>query len=367
MFRQIASISALALATAPMVALNSSMASAAPTIQARSIKQQTKVNGRNVNYIRHSKQGYYINHGKGIWYEGNAGNPTEFKFQEVQRDEWSVYLLDRSRNVRIQLDLHRKKVIYSARGQRSDLYNITSAQSKKMINAGNVNYVRHSRGAYVNRGNNKWVSTDRRNQVERNFEEVQRDEWSVYLLDRSRNIQVQLDLYRKRVSYKMRGRKSDRYRITNVSTRTPRITTARKRLTWVNARNGEVPRRAVMGGRETGRRLYICRANYNGGVHPGKIVANNCNISYAGKEIEMPKYQALVNLKRLPLTWKNASNGSIPRKAVMGGRETGRRLFVCRARYKGGVHPGKLVARNCNIGYAGQEIEVPRYQVLVRR
>lgn len=60
----------------------------------------------------------FVHTGGGNWQElGNDG--ARFNFIEVQRDEWSVYLRDDSRGVNLQLDLHRKQVLYSDDGGRS--------------------------------------------------------------------------------------------------------------------------------------------------------------------------------------------------------------------------------------------------------
>ena len=70
-----------------------------------------------------SKIGDYINTSGSSWQEIQF-NGKKFNFVEQNRDEWSVYLKDNSRNVYIQLDLHRKKVRYNAAGQSPvDLYN----------------------------------------------------------------------------------------------------------------------------------------------------------------------------------------------------------------------------------------------------
>jgi len=67
--------------------------------------------------------------------------------------------------------------------------------------------------------------------------------------------------------------------------------------------------------------------------------------------------------------WVNSS-GSIPADAVVGGNEVSptsgvsRNLVICRARYAGAWHPGKVVARRCNISYGGKEFERRSFQVL---
>ena len=136
------------------------------------------------------------------------------------------------------------------------------------------------------------------------------------------------------------------------------------RLRWVKASRGSVPKNAIIAGSESGRRLPVCRASYRNGQHPGKVVAGNCNFGYGGKEILARDYEVLVK-DAGRITWKSARNGSRPPGAFKAGREPGRDLYLCRARYKDGTHPGKIVAKNCNFGWGGNEILKSSYQVLV--
>ena len=86
------------------------------------------VNGRNV--ISVSYPGGTISKKGNRWTERNAdGRHT---FTETGRDDWSVYLVDRSRGVRLQIDLHRKLVLYAAgNGPMQRLYNIVDASRGK--------------------------------------------------------------------------------------------------------------------------------------------------------------------------------------------------------------------------------------------
>lgn len=63
--------------------------------------------------------------------------------------------------------------------------------------------------------------------------------------------------------------------------------------------------------------------------------------------------------------WVDARGGAVPHSAIIGGWETGRTLYVCRGWYRGGMHPGKIVGSNCNIGWGGKEVLLDPYQVLV--
>jgi Mannan-binding protein len=87
----------------------------------------TDINGWNVVYVGFGG-GSYAKQPDGSWAEYNLSGQVTFRFVEQQRDEWSVYLNDPSRNVQIQLDLFRRKISYGTNGgQRSDLYDITGA------------------------------------------------------------------------------------------------------------------------------------------------------------------------------------------------------------------------------------------------
>jgi len=67
------------------------------------------------------------------------------------------------------------------------------------------------------------------------------------------------------------------------------------------------------------------------------------------------------------IKWVEASNGDIPRNAVVGRDEDGAKLYIARVFYKGGTHPGKIRKGwdGCNISYGGKEITLRNYEVLV--
>lgn len=121
--------------------------------------------------------------------------------------------------------------------------------------------------------------------------------------------------------------------------------------------------RAVIGGYEEGNRtLYICQALFNGTVQPGKVVSGRCNITYGGAEIVKDNFRVLIGRD---LDWRQVKHGRIPSNAVPGGFENGHPIYICRADYGfHGQHPGKIVGNFCNIGYAGREIMISKYDVL---
>ena len=93
------------------------------------------VNGWNVTKVVYSSSGQpmgrFVKTGRKQWTEYSKHNNLTFHFVEQQRDEWSVYLYDASRDVYIQLDLHRKKVGYRRGNEtKRDIYNIIRSKSK---------------------------------------------------------------------------------------------------------------------------------------------------------------------------------------------------------------------------------------------
>lgn len=136
---------------------------------------------------------------------------------------------------------------------------------------------------------------------------------------------------------------------------------------WIGMHTGDpLPRHAVISGGQPmpPATLYVCHANYRGGVHPGKLFNGKCNIGWGGEEISLANYEVLVS--REALGWRHGSFGSIPRGAIQGGYQHDGPLFICQANFKGGTHSGKVVGQNCNFGWGGREISVPLYKVLVR-
>lgn len=129
---------------------------------------------------------------------------------------------------------------------------------------------------------------------------------------------------------------------------------------WIR-NTGSVPEGALHAGGEPGRALYVCSGRYQGGFHPGKIVAGSCNIGWGGQEVVLHDYYILVGVYKA--RWVPAGNGSIDPKALAGGRERGQPLFLCRAPYQG-IQPGKVVGGRCNFGYGGKEIVADQFEVL---
>jgi hypothetical protein len=138
---------------------------------------------------------------------------------------------------------------------------------------------------------------------------------------------------------------------------------------WKSSTNDNIPLDALVGGSEAGAPLYLCRATYNGGTHPGKVRPGfgGCKIGWGGQEITVPSYEVLVP------HWAVAANDNIPSGASELGNEaagqgelSGASLVACHAIYQNGTHPGKVRPGfgGCKIGWGGQEITIPSYEVL---
>lgn len=141
------------------------------------------------------------------WKETGVDSAT-FDFVEVARDEWSVYLRDDSRGVNIQLDLNRMVVVYSDDANNAfDLYEIYDSSDKMngyLAKVVTFQTVEGFTGQYTNddAANLAWIETSNNPEGENfDFLEIARDEWSVYLRDESRGVNLQLDVHRMVVIY----------------------------------------------------------------------------------------------------------------------------------------------------------------------
>lgn len=133
---RVASLVALAVAV-PLIAIPLTLASPAQA-QAGS-EPRGGVNGHNVILADHAggrferTDGQWqpvngVNIWQANWVEKDASGRVMFNFVQVQDDDWSVYLLDASRDMRLQIDLFRGKIRFAAAGQDYvDLYDITAA------------------------------------------------------------------------------------------------------------------------------------------------------------------------------------------------------------------------------------------------
>jgi hypothetical protein len=149
-------------------------------------------------------------------------------------------------------------------------------------------------------------------------------------------------------------------------------------VTWVPAQTGQpLPGNLLWGGKDydQNKNLYICRVSLAGGVHPGKLLNNNCNVSYAGSGTEYHQFE-VATISGGSGHW-GPWNPPAAADILLGGHEaSGAPLYVCHANYivHGGVigplgskdtdhgpHPGKLVAGKCDLEWGGKEIAEDQY------
>lgn len=126
----------------------------------------------------------------------------------------------------------------------------------------------------------------------------------------------------------------------------------------------------VVGGREAGKNLIVCRSNHNGSQHPGKVVVGMCHIGWGGEEICLEDFEILTNSGTALEKWTAILNKQLPAGSVIAGYENGRTLYVGRALKDGVYHPGKVFLAegdySCNFGYGGKEIiEKVNFEILV--
>lgn len=129
--------------------------------------------------------------------------------------------------------------------------------------------------------------------------------------------------------------------------------------------NNENPNKVVGGNESNGTPLYVCNAEYNNGIHPGKTRDdwNGCYIGWGGRAIFNTNYKLLDN-KPNNYYWDK-----IPTNKVVGGRENNQNLYICKGKYNQGVHPGKIGENwgNCNIAWGDKEIGTTDFEYLNKK
>lgn len=147
--------------------------------------------------------------------------------------------------------------------------------------------------------------------------------------------------------------------------------------TWVdNAENGGrdplVAGEIVDGG--AGQRfasgpVFVCRAFYQGSVHPGALRAgeSGCTFGYGGRAITSQNYSVL---QAAPwMVWSAGALNALPESAVAGGEEGGDTFLICRAPTRRGLLPGKIKkgSPGCSVAHEGKELVERRFEVLTPR
>jgi hypothetical protein len=127
---------------------------------------------------------------------------------------------------------------------------------------------------------------------------------------------------------------------------------------------------AIAGGpgsdQNPGTPMFLCRAQVQGSVVPGKWVQGNCNVAYGGSEQIVRTYEVAYGSAR----W-GPYQGSFYGLAQTGSNADGSPLYSCRVRYSNsgtdyGYQPGDMVSDGtCHIPFGGSEVvQSPPFDVL---
>ncbi|KAJ2830518.1 hypothetical protein FBU31_001860 [Coemansia sp. 'formosensis'] len=152
-----------------------------------------------------------------------------------------------------------------------------------------------------------------------------------------------------------------------------------KAFEWVKASNGAIPSNAIAQGVERdGRPLYIARAFFKGGLHPGKAAPHLANggfaTGYGGQTQELNEYFVLcgdINCAQ----WIS-QNGPVHKQdhgpaLVEGGHEAdGQPLYIAKANFNNSQQLGKAgyhLGNGMNFVYGDNERSQKNYMVLAYR
>lgn len=130
-------------------------------------------------------------------------------------------------------------------------------------------------------------------------------------------------------------------------------------IKWVTF-TGQLPKDAVQGGVASRRAIYICRGRHNQGTHTGRVIGNKCHITWGGSVVPLTRFAILTSSQ--PLKWQVGQNN----KVVFGGYENGQTRYICKAPFRGGIYPGKVVDNKCLIGWSNKTLAIGNYTVLTK-
>ncbi|KAJ2742966.1 hypothetical protein GGI20_004099 [Coemansia sp. BCRC 34301] len=145
-------------------------------------------------------------------------------------------------------------------------------------------------------------------------------------------------------------------------------------LQWVTASDGHIPPNPVQGGIESnGTPLFIARAMYKGGMHPGKagqhLEGGGCLIGYGHKEVGLSEYQVLCgDASRLRWVAQDGLlnlDGCVPYPA--GHEETNEPLYVAKTLHERSQQLGKCaphIKKGMSFPYGRKELTAEKYMVL---
>ncbi len=134
---------------------------------------------------------------------------------------------------------------------------------------------------------------------------------------------------------------------------------------WVTGRDGFAGDSPVWGGTDNQQDIFVCRAEHNGELIPGKLHTNyqKCYVAYGHKEHEYSRYSVL----QQGGYWWEPLTGAIPSNAVIGGSDKGEPLFICISIVDGEWTTGKYLESHdvCYSPWGGEEHSNRELYILV--
>ncbi|MCB0662916.1 MAG: DUF3421 domain-containing protein [Saprospiraceae bacterium] len=120
------------------------------------------------------------------------------------------------------------------------------------------------------------------------------------------------------------------------------VTIAGAQIQWVAS--GEVKDNDTFKtGMENGKAIPVCKCMHLGNTYPGKVISNQCIISWDGIEVKKSRFEVLLKTTKMEFTWVELRNSGLPAGAVTGGRENEKFLYVGRVKGENGnFYPGKI-------------------------
>jgi len=120
------------------------------------------------------------------------------------------------------------------------------------------------------------------------------------------------------------------------------------------------------------RPVAVCRATYQGAIHPGSWIGpdKTCSFGFGGRVVTSQNFTVL---QAAPwMTWTPATPASGTawiEAAVRGGEEGGEPFYLCRAATARGMLAGKIKATSvgCSVPFDGRELVETRFELLTPR
>lgn len=136
---------------------------------------------------------------------------------------------------------------------------------------------------------------------------------------------------------------------------------------WVKQHQGQIPINAQAVDPQAMTPLYLCRAHFNKGLHPGQLKpgSHGCLVSSAGRTTYARHYEVLLNDDNYQ--WLPGDDDlSSGLSAGTEGLNSTYIFYICRARWQGHWYPGKIRRHvlGCRIADEDAEYAVHEYEFL---